>query len=134
MFLIDGNANVLLMERKGSHLPGHYAVPGGWVDFEDESPEAAACREVKEEVGLVLDPKNLELITVTKETHEHLACASITLYYAMGLINRPELTIQEPEKCARLLWHPWWRDLPTPTYPGLNRAFKLMRYHCWGCR
>ena len=134
VFIFDTNSNVLLMERKGSHLPGHFSVPGGWLDFEDESPEAAACREVKEEVGLELDPKKLELITVTKEVHEHLGCASITLYYAVMLDSRPELTIQEPEKCAQLLWHPRWGDLPTPTYPGLNRALRLLRVHCWMCR
>lgn len=51
-------AAALILTRRALHLrhhPGQWALPGGRVD-EGETPEAAALRELHEEVGLVLDP------------------------------------------------------------------------------
>lgn len=48
----------LVLTRRALHLrnhPGQWALPGGRVD-EGETPEAAALRELEEEVGLVLEP------------------------------------------------------------------------------
>lgn len=47
----------LLLTRRAAHLrqhAGQWALPGGRIDA-GESPEAAALRELAEEVGLVLD-------------------------------------------------------------------------------
>lgn len=49
-------AAALILTRRALHLrhhPGQWALPGGRVD-EGETPEAAALRELQEEVGLVL--------------------------------------------------------------------------------
>lgn len=50
-------AAALILTRRALHLrhhPGQWALPGGRLD-EGETPEAAALRELHEEVGLVLD-------------------------------------------------------------------------------
>ena len=50
-------APALLLTRRAAHLnrhAGQWALPGGRVDA-GETPEAAALRELEEEVGLVLD-------------------------------------------------------------------------------
>ena len=55
------SANALLLTRRASDLRAHagqWAMPGGRID-DGETPEAAALRELHEEVGLVLDASAL---------------------------------------------------------------------------
>ena len=60
----------ILLTQRTAHLPTHagqIAFPGGKVDPDDASPEAAALREAQEEVGL--DPRNVEILG-TLPAHE----------------------------------------------------------------
>lgn len=57
-----GECSVILTERT-AHLAKHagqVAFPGGKIDPEDASPEAAALREAEEEIGL--DPGRVEVL------------------------------------------------------------------------
>lgn len=61
--LFDGEGRVLLAERpSGKNMAGLWEFPGGKV-AEDETPEAALCRELKEELGIAVDPADLAPIT-----------------------------------------------------------------------
>lgn len=58
--LMNEKNEVLLAERpKGKQLAGCFEYPGGKVE-EGELPEAALIREVKEELGIVIEEKDLE--------------------------------------------------------------------------
>lgn len=54
------NARLLVVQPAGSDV---WFLPGGLIE-PGESPEGAAAREAKEEVGVDLDPLAMELLTV----------------------------------------------------------------------
>ena len=53
VFGFDGERlNLLLIERGGEPFKGAWALPGGFIDKDDPSAEAAAYRELYEETGI----------------------------------------------------------------------------------
>lgn len=54
---------LVLIRRKYPPYRGQYALPGGFVDI-GETVEQACTRELREETGLVVGTKDLELIGV----------------------------------------------------------------------
>lgn len=71
------SANILLELPDGkiiivkSWYKKRWSVPGGLIDA-GESPLQAACREVREEVGLVIDPERVRFRLVISQTSERL--------------------------------------------------------------
>ena len=61
--IVTGPTPGVLLTRRTAHLrthSGQVSFPGGRIDAEDASPEAAALREAHEEVGL--DPSQVETL------------------------------------------------------------------------
>lgn len=57
---INEDGQVLL--TRTTKLPQSWHAIGGGIDSDDESPEAAVVREVKEELDIALDPKELKFV------------------------------------------------------------------------
>lgn len=61
--LLNERGEVLILTRSDTDTrrPGGYDLPGGGVD-EGENYEAAAAREIKEEIGVDISPADLSLV------------------------------------------------------------------------
>ena len=67
--LVNGNGAVLLAQRpEGKSLAGLWEFPGGKIES-GENPEAALCRELAEELGLAVNPEDLQPLTFASHTY-----------------------------------------------------------------
>ena len=56
--LVSENGKIVLIQRKGDTYYEYWALPGGTVE-EDETIEEALIREMKEETGVDVEPKEI---------------------------------------------------------------------------
>jgi 8-oxo-dGTP diphosphatase len=63
IILVNKKHEILLIKRGKDPFKDQLALPGGFVNFNEE-PLAAACRELKEETGVDIDPIELSLLGV----------------------------------------------------------------------
>lgn len=112
--------NLILMgKRLNSHGQGHWAFPGGHLEF-GESLAECARREVLEETGLIIT--NIRQGPITEDLfvveNKHYITIIMIADYASGLLQ-----ILEPHKCERWDWVSL-QQLPQPlflTFENLSR-------------
>lgn len=86
VLVFDKEGKILLMKRTNEHGKGTWAPPGGHVEF-GETALAAAKREVKEEVGIVI--KNAIVIGITEDiilaVEKHYVTVFVQAEWSKGL-------------------------------------------------
>jgi 8-oxo-dGTP diphosphatase len=123
LVLLVRHGQVLLTLRAGDvYLAGHWAVPGGHVE-RDEDVATAAAREVEEEVGARVE-RGLRFFGVTHHRPPHgdarVGFGFVATDWSGTVENR------EPDKCARIGWFPL-DALPEPTMPYTEEVVRLYR-------
>ncbi len=76
--LIMRGAEILLIRRGNDPLKDYWAMPAGFIEW-DEDPASAACREVLEETGLVVQTSRL--LDVFHTPHDG-GLANLVIVYA----------------------------------------------------
>ena len=100
VFVINGNKVMLGRRSNTGWMDGKLCPPGGHVEA-GETPREAAVREIEEELGISVDPKDLEFICVAARN------TSPTEYVAYEFAIRDKsyaFVNAEPEKCSELVW------------------------------
>jgi len=96
VFLLKDNSQVYLQRRyQTGYHDGEYEPPAGKIDV-GEFPKTAACREVLEEAGVVVEPMDLEFF------HSYLNISNNRPWLGLMFRTRQwkgEPAIQEPAKC-----------------------------------
>jgi 8-oxo-dGTP diphosphatase len=95
-----GKAKVLLVNRKNGPFKGKWALPGGFVNI-DEELEDAAARELAEETGLVGVP--LEQIYTFGNIGRDPRGRVITVVF-MGVASEKQRKIRAGDDAAKARW------------------------------
>jgi 8-oxo-dGTP diphosphatase len=129
--LTGPNGQVLLMRRAGSgYADGLLAFPAGHVD-RGETPTACIIREVREELGLELDPAALTFEGVM--FRRSLEPRVDIFFGATMWAGSPEIC--EPGKCTQLVWaNPGQLPADALDYVGqaLANASQGLHFHEYG--
>ena len=88
---------------------GHYQIPSGHAE-EGEVPTEAIIRESKEEVGVDLNPEDLELVHVGYRPKHDETGDRVDFFFRPRKWSG-EVVNMEPDKCDDLKWVPI-KDLP----------------------
>lgn len=117
MILNDGK--ILLGQRhpdpekadSALHGEGTWTMPGGKLHF-GESFEESATREVLEEIGITIEPNDLQVIAINNDKNEHAHFVTAGLLYE-NKIEEP--MVMEPDEITCWKWFPI-ESLPEPIY------------------
>ena len=82
--IILDNNKVLLIKRKNAPFKGKWALPGGFVDY-NEKVEDAIIREIKEETGVNVDIK--ELIGVYSDPKRDPRGHTVSVVFLLEIIS-----------------------------------------------
>ena len=98
--LVEGKAKLLLVQRKHEPFQGSWALPGGFVEIDEDLQEAAA-RELGEETGLRDVPLE-QLHTFGKPGRDPRGRA-ITVVYS-GIAGKDWQQIKAADDAAQVRW------------------------------
>lgn len=130
----------LLLTRRTDHLdhhPGQISFPGGRVEPDDASAEAAALREAEEEVGL--DPA---LVRIVGRLDQYITRTSFSVVPIVGIVDPGYTTDPDTFEVAEVfevplafLLDPGNHHREHRMHLGMRREFYAMPYgdyYIWG--
>ncbi len=118
LFVMGGDGTFVVIERKGSHGEGTWALVGGHVEF-GQSPQEAAAAEAREEMGLDLDPASIHVGPWTNDVFHDEGKHYLTLFAWVELPHGQWPAIREPDKISRWRWAAF-DDVPRPVFLPLG--------------
>ncbi len=122
----DGKILLARRAASSSYMGGYYSMIAGHLDG-DESLVVALAREVDEESGLKVDPKNLKLVHIMHTRSEEPNTNDderIDFYFeADDIEGNP--SIMEPDKCDDMQWFDI-DHLPKKIVPRVRQAIQCI--------
>ena len=97
---VNGKAKLLLIQRKNEPYQGRWALPGGFVEMDEDLPEAVA-RELAEETGLRDIPLE-QLRTFGKPGRDPRGRTITVAYFGLAGKNAPQ--IEAGDDAAQAQW------------------------------
>lgn len=119
----NGNKVLVLKRHNTGYRDGEYSLPAGHLEGGEPSV-VAAVREVKEEVGVEVEPKDLSLLHTLHRTAVESDYERIDLFFE-AKEWRGDFINAEPEKCSELLWADQ-SALPENLVPEVRQFFDCL--------
>ncbi|MBI5950242.1 MAG: NUDIX domain-containing protein [Chloroflexi bacterium] len=121
LFFLRDTEILLLRRFNTGYEDGNYSVVAGHVDA-GETVTQAAVREISEEAGVVVDPKDLEIVHVMnrKSEDERIDFFMVVRQWSGEIVN------MEPDKCDDLSWHSI-TSLPQNMVPYVRHAIECFQ-------
>ncbi len=125
--MVLNDNNVLLGRRhpdpekadSAMHGEGTWTMPGGKLDF-GEGFEDGAVRELFEETGIRIDPKDLTLVSLTNDIVPDAHFVTVGLLYTKK-VSEPE--VKEPDEITEWKWFSL-DSLPEPLFPPSRKVIE----------
>ena len=125
VILVNDEGKILLLRRSETDVrrPLEWDIPGGHTD-ENELAEEAAVRETKEEAGIELHARNLQLVyAVSAVVHDDL---NVTwLFYVTHLHDNPGVVLSHEH--TEYSWEFLDKVIEKVDYERQKRAFEYVR-------
>jgi 8-oxo-dGTP diphosphatase len=123
-----GDTEVLLQLRQGTgYRDGHWAAAAAGHVEADEAVHAAACREAAEELGVRIEPADLEPLTTMHRTHgNHDPIDERVDFFFACRRWGGEPRLLEAAKAADVRWFPL-AGLPEPVVPHERYVLEAVR-------
>jgi mutator protein MutT len=102
LILTEGRKVLLLRRANTGFADGSWSVPGGSLE-DGETLPAAAVREAREEVGVVIDPADLIFAHLCHHADPD-GLARIGVFFAASRWAGEPVNA-EPHKCSEIAWH-----------------------------
>ena len=125
LFLIREGSVLLLRRFNTGYEDGKYSVIAGHLDG-NEQVKTAAIREAREEAGIVIAPRDLQVVGVM---HRRSEDERIDFFLAATSWSG-EVRNCEPHRCDRLAWFDLDK-LPENVVPYVGRALENYRRGVW---
>jgi ADP-ribose pyrophosphatase YjhB (NUDIX family) len=102
--IIKHDGKILFTIRNVEPDKGKWDLPGGFID-PDENAEEAACRELKEELGIDLLPKDLKYITTSPNNYlyRNVLYRTMDIFYEYE-VNTNQIVITAQDEIKDLIW------------------------------
>jgi 8-oxo-dGTP diphosphatase len=125
LFLLRDDEVLLSRRYNTGYEDGNYSVVAGHLNG-DEQVKAAMIREAREEVGIEIAPRDLQVVGVMhrRSDDERIDWFLTARSWSGRIANR------EPEKCDRLAWFDV-EALPENVIPYVRRALENCRQGRW---
>jgi len=98
----DNIPKVLLVLRKNEPFKGMWALPGGFLEI-DEELEVCAARELSEETGLDVDPYNLRQVFAVGKINRDPRSRVIAVVYTI-VVDRYEHSVCASDDAEKVAW------------------------------
>ena len=98
--MVEGKARLLLVQRKHEPYQGSWALPGGYIEIDEDLPEAAA-RELAEETGLKDVPLE-QLHTFGQPGRDPRGRTITVAYFGIAEKNWPQ--VKAADDAAEVQW------------------------------